>query len=187
VKLDGKRFPDDKRMIEHMEYYQDMLRDAKLAETEPAIKHPSGAEFVGAETCGECHTKAHAKWSQTGHAHAFESLVTGRRGIPRIHDPECLSCHVTGWHPQQVIRYESGYLNQEESAHLLGNQCENCHGPGSRHIELIENGKLAEARKLVRVTLKDAKTFCYDCHDLDNSPRFNFETYWPKIAHPGLD
>lgn len=187
VKLDGERFKDDPRMIEHMKFYQEMLRDSKLAETEPALQHPSGASFVGAEKCGECHTKAFAKWSETGHAYAFDSLREGRRGIPRTFDPECLSCHVTGWHPQQVLRYDSGYINEKLSAHLLGNQCENCHGPGSRHIELVENDDLEAARKLVRVTLKQAQTFCYDCHDLDNSPHFDFEEYWPEVAHPGLD
>lgn len=187
VKLDGKRFKDDPRMIEHMKFYQDMLKDSQLAETEPALQHPSGAKFVGAEKCGECHTKAFEKWSETGHASAFDSLREGRRGIPRLFDPECLSCHVTGWHPQQVLRYDSGYINEKLSAHLLGNQCENCHGPGSKHIELIENDDIEAARKLVKVTLKQARTFCYECHDLDNSPHFVFEEYWPKVAHPGLD
>tara|TARA_R110002072_G_scaffold173600_2_gene328351 strand:+ start:137634 stop:139256 length:1623 start_codon:yes stop_codon:yes gene_type:complete len=187
VKLDGKRFKDDPRMVEHMKFYQDMLKDSQLAETEPVLQHPSGAKFVGAEKCGECHTKAFAKWSETGHASAFDSLREGRRGIPRMFDPECLSCHVTGWHPQQVLRYDSGYINEKLSAHLLGNQCENCHGPGSQHIELIENDDIEAARKLVKVTLKQAQTFCYDCHDLDNSPHFVFEEYWPEVAHPGLD
>ena len=187
VKLDGKRFKDDTRMIEHMKFYQEMLKDSQLAETEPALQHPSGAKYVGAEKCGECHTKAFAKWSETGHASAFDSIREGRRGIPRMFDPECLSCHVTGWHPQQALRYDSGYINEKMSAHLLGNQCENCHGPGSKHIELIENDDIEAARKLVKVTQKQAQTFCYTCHDLDNSPHFVFDEYWPKVAHPGLD
>lgn len=188
VKLDGKRFKNAPKMLDHMRFYQELLKDSKLAETEPTVRHSSGADFVGAEKCGECHTKAFAKWSTTGHAKAFESLRKGRRGIPRLYDPECLACHVAGWHPQEVFRYETGYLNEKASAHLLGNQCENCHGPGSKHIELVESGELIEARKLVRVTKKQAEnSACYSCHDLDNSPHFSFETYWPKIAHPGLD
>ena len=187
VKLDGKRFKDDPRMLAHMKFYQEMLKDSQLAETEPALRHPSGAKYVGAEKCGECHTKAFTKWSETGHASAFDSLRKGRRGIPRMFDPECLSCHVTGWHPQQNLRYDSGYINEKMSAHLLGNQCENCHGPGSKHIELIEDDDIEAARKLVKVTQKQAQTFCYDCHDLDNSPHFVFEEYWPEVAHPGLD
>ena len=27
------------------------------------------------------------------------------------------------------------------------------------------------------------KEACYKCHDLDNSPAFKFEKYWPDIAH----
>jgi hypothetical protein len=25
---------------------------------------------------------------------------------------------------------------------------------------------------------------CLECHDLDNSPQFEFDTYWPQVAHP---
>ncbi|MFB3078839.1 MAG: LPS export ABC transporter periplasmic protein LptC, partial [Lysobacterales bacterium] len=34
-------------------------------------------------------------------------------GITRIFDPECLACHVTGWHPQQVLRYKTGFINDQ--------------------------------------------------------------------------
>ena len=188
VKLDGDRFADPPKMIEHMKYYQSVLKDLKLAETEPAVKHSSGHSFVGAERCGKCHEKAFAKWKTTGHANGFESIRKGRRNIPRNHDPECLACHVTGWHRQEVFRYESGYLNEMTSKHLLGNQCENCHGPGSRHIDLIEAGEEEEAKKLMRVTKVQARDkLCYTCHDLDNSPHFDFDSYWEKVAHPWRD
>ncbi|MBI1310366.1 hypothetical protein GC176_03590 [bacterium] len=188
VRLDGERFKDPPEMLDLMRFYQDMLKDSNLAETEPALPHRSGASFVGSEKCGECHTKAFEKWKETGHAKAFESLRKGRRGIPRIYDPECLACHVTGWDPQEIFRYESGYLNEKSTPQLLGSGCENCHGPGSRHIELVEDEKLDEARKLMRTTLEQAKNSgCYKCHDLDNSPHFDFDSYWKKIAHPGLD
>ena len=107
-------------------------------------------------------------------------------------DPECLSCHVTGWDPQEYIRYRTGFLNKEFAeteeqlslhSRLAGNQCENCHGPGSRHIELIEAGEEDLAKKEVAVTLEEAKSICYRCHDSDNSPEFDFDTYWPKIEH----
>lgn len=188
VQLDGDRFKNSKRMVEHMQFYQDMLKDSKLAETEPALHHPRGDKYVGAEKCGECHTKAFAKWKETGHAKGFESLKTGRLGISRTNDPECLSCHSTGWHPQDVLRYESGYENATKTAHLFGNQCENCHGPGSHHIELIEADKIEEAKKITHLVLAEAeKNVCSNCHDNDNSPKFKFEEYWKKIAHPWRD
>lgn len=189
VKLDGDRFKNDAKMIEHMQFYQDMLKDAKLLETEPAIKHSSGDKFVGAAKCGECHTKALEKWTESKHSHAFESLKTGRLGISRIYDPECICCHTVGWNAPDVLRYEGGYLSESKTSHLKGVQCESCHGPGSKHIELIEQEKKDEANKSVRVTIAEARKrfLCESCHDHDNSPHFDFEKYWPQIAHPGKD
>ena len=196
IELDQERFDNTPKMAEHMQFYQDRLKQEDLAAKELPIDHPRGATFVGAETCGECHTKAYEKWLTTAHAHAYESLIEGRedqiaRGekiISRIYDPECLSCHVTGWHPQEVLRYKSGFVNKQQSPHLLGQQCENCHGPGSGHIELVEMDKLEDAKKVMRVTLAEAKkNTCYKCHDLDNSPNFEFDSYWEKIKHPWRD
>jgi hypothetical protein len=28
---------------------------------------------------------------------------------------------------------------------------------------------------------------CMQCHDIDNSPDFDFKTYWPQVAHEGKD
>lgn len=202
VTLDEKRFTDQKVMVEHMRDYQERLKDEKLAYKELPIAHPTGAKFVGAEACGDCHSKAFKVWEKTAHAKAFESLKHPRKGMPdhkitRIYDPECLSCHVNGWNPQNVLRYKSGFINKEfaqgvqekERFQLMqGQQCEGCHGPGSRHIQLINDDQIEKAAKEVRVTLKMAKEkICAECHDLDNSPKFEFESYWKKVKHKGLD
>jgi hypothetical protein len=88
------------------------------------------------------------------------AVLSGLHGIERFRDPECLACHVTGWNPRDYVRFEGGFLNAEFAASpsergleklLAGNQCENCHGPGSQHVELIESGgDVAEAAKSVR-------------------------------------
>ncbi|NOX55966.1 MAG: hypothetical protein GXP27_16290 [Planctomycetes bacterium] len=195
VALDDQRFQDSPRMRQYMRLYQEQLRDLKLAETEAqklAVQPPGGAKFVGAERCGECHTQAFEVWESTPHSHAFESLIHGREGetdpIPRIYDPECLACHVVGWKPQDVVPYRGGYVSQEKTPHLKNVQCENCHGPGSRHIQLAEEENLKAARREMRVTLETARQkLCYGCHDLDNSPGFDFDEYWPEIEHKGLD
>ena len=100
----------------------------------------------------------------TRHERAFESLVkTGDQ-----FDPECVQCHVTGWGETK------GYLGPERTPQLLHVTCEACHGPGGAHVETQEttpNGKLGP-------------TSCIRCHDPDNSPRFSFEKYWPKMKHP---
>ena len=59
-----------------------------------------------------------------GHTPMLASLAVGemwyRKGqektwISRIYDPECLSCHVTGWEPQNVLRYHSGYIDRQST------------------------------------------------------------------------
>ena len=107
----------------------------------------------------------------------------------RIHDPECICCHTAGWDPQEVLRYESGYVNAEQSAHLKGVHCENCHGPAGRHVELEESIDATEAdvaaeREQMHISAEWAKTeLCIKCHDHENSPDFDFDTYWPQIEH----
>ena len=196
IKLTEDRFQESQKMVEHMRLYQDLLKESALAESEPPIKHFSGAKFVGTKVCAECHTKAFAVWEKSGHAHAYDSLIKGRpelkdRWVSRIYDPECLSCHVTGWHAQDVLRYTSGFESKAKTPHLLHNGCENCHGPGSRHIQLIDAGDKVAANKEVRVTLAEAKkSLCVTCHDLDNDPKITsatFDAKWEKIKHVGRD
>lgn len=201
VSLEREDFDETPAMIKFMERYQERLKDEKIV-LEDAISapHPSGATFVGAQTCAECHESAFEIWEGTPHAHALDSLdPTHKRegferlnGIKRMHDPECLSCHVTGWNPQEYIRYRSGFLNKEFAADasqmtlhqlLAGSQCENCHGPGSQHIAAVDAGR-EDAGKYMRVTLEQAREgMCEKCHDADNSPKFEFDEYWDRVKH----
>ena len=201
VDLDKDRYPGAARMTELMKLYQEQLASLDLAVNEPAISHPTGATFTGAEACGKCHTKALAKWKTTKHAHAFESLATGRKGeeatwISRTKDPECLACHVVGWEPQDILRFEGGFRDETSTPHLKGQQCENCHGPGSVHAQEEETWvktnqitpALIAARKAMHLDQKTAEEkVCHQCHDLDNSPKFQFTKYWQDVAHPGRD
>ena len=194
--LDG-RFPDSKEMLGLMASYQQQLEAMGLEGL--AVKpqpHPSGRRYVGSAACADCHADEYEIWEGTPHAHATDSLVhPGERSeIPRHHDPECLSCHVTGWNPQEYYPYQSGYLALKKTAHLTQVGCENCHGPGSRHVgaELGEIDGLTEAqqekyREEMVLTLKDARQTCLRCHDLDNSPDFHadgaFERFWEQVSH----
>jgi hypothetical protein len=202
VPLDA-RWSDSAAMLQLLADYQEQLKELGLdgLGLRP-LPHPSGRQFVGSQTCGECHSKAYAIWSQTPHAHATESLVhppNSRGQIARHFDPECLSCHVTGWNPQQYYPYASGYLSLEATPHLVASGCENCHGPGSAHVA-AENGEGNPAEELVlklrremRLPLADgvAERRCLECHDEDNSPDFHragaFEAYWKKVEHWGKD
>jgi hypothetical protein len=206
IQLDKDRFKNDPGMRDLMKHYQQQLEDEEIATSdELLLTHPSGHTFVGAEKCAGCHSKAFDKWKETGHAVAFTTLKEGpwkpERAsekvdwIPRQFDPECLACHVAGWHPEQMLRYSSGYLSEKASAQLLGQQCENCHGPGSLHVTREEANasldELLDGRRTVRRTLEEArKSMCIECHDSDNSPKFTperFSEFWEQVKHPGKD
>lgn len=199
VPLDA-RYADSPEMLRLLAAYQDQLQEAGLEGLGlRQLAHPSGRSFTGSEKCGECHTKAMAKWLETGHGKATETLVhpEERSEVPRHYDPECLSCHVTGWEPQKMFPYKSGYLGLKETPHLTASGCENCHGPGSAHVA-AESGEgapsaslVAQLRKEMQLPLAQAQQKCIECHDHDNSPEFHhdkaFDEYWKRIEHPGKD
>ncbi len=194
VPLDAS-YPDSSEVLAMFKQYQEELERSGLAGLgiQPEA-HASGYQFVGSQACADCHQEAYDVWEQSGHAHATQSLVAphGRADIPRQFDPECLSCHTTGWQPQKFIPYESGFTSLADTLRLQGNGCENCHGPGSEHVRLESDSDsteeaLSKLRQFVQIKKADAQTSCLECHDPDNSPDFHhdgaFEEYWEKISH----
>jgi hypothetical protein len=184
------RFKDSAEMDELMVNYQEQLKELGWAGLglRPA-NHPRG-KFIGSKACAECHQDAFDVWEGTTHAHATETLTKVKP--PRQFDPECVSCHVTGWNPQEFFPYVSGYESLKTTPLLAGNGCENCHGPAAEHVA-AENGgdeeqqiRFREALKLSLADKDDEESIrrsCMECHDIDNSPDFNFKEYWPKVAH----
>lgn len=163
--------------------YRETLKSMKIVEDFPRhafVNGAPGAKFVGAENCKGCHPKTYEKWESSKHALSFESLVNDPKPNT-IYDAECISCHTVGF------EYTTGYVSEEKTPLLLGNQCENCHGPGSKHSADPTN---ADYLKFVSVTKEtaDRNGQCTHCHDEDNSPGFtDFTIWWDKIKHDGLD
>jgi hypothetical protein len=165
-------FPRDPAVAEIEKQYD---VDVGLINLAWAEKHgvacpPATAEkpgFVGSEVCSACHPTAAAAWKSTKHVKAYEALVN----VGKQHHLDCVSCHVLGWQqPQGVCR-----IDQTENRREVG--CESCHGPGSLHLA---NPKA----KGVMALPKDA-TVCVSCHDKENSPQFEFDSYVSKIVVPG--
>ena len=147
------------------------------------MPHPRKAllgEFVGAEKCGTCHEAEYDAWKKTGHARATQTLV--KLDPPRQFDPECLACHVTGWHAQSCFPYESGYLGLQATPKLIGVGCENCHGPGGAHAaaEIGANkARQEEQQAAIRLTQADAKRLvCVRCHDANDTTRAVVDGDW---------
>jgi len=120
--------------------------------------------YKGSAYCVNCHVKQGEVWSKSKHAHAFASLEKESRQ----YDPDCVVCHTQGFK-------KGGFLSKELSSGLENVGCENCHG-----LVAENHGVDPEYKKnRVRVT---AKT-CQTCHRGNHSPKFNFDTYFPKIKH----
>jgi hypothetical protein len=195
VPLDS-RFADSREMLQLLASYQGQLETLgwEGLALRP-IPDPTGRKYAGSESCEECHSYEYEKWEGSKHAHALESLVNpGERSeVPRHFDPECVSCHVVGWNPQQHYPYATGYWSREKTPKLEHVGCETCHGPGAEHVA-AEQGKaqlttaeLDALRVAVRLPLEQAERKCMECHDLDNSPEFHkdgaFQKFWADVEH----
>lgn len=206
VPLDA-RFSDSEEMKTVFLDYQVELGRKSLAELRISPKpHPSRRQYRGSESCQDCHEYAYEIWKD-GHEGPDNPAGVGphyratldltdpseRVWVTREKDPECLSCHVTGWNPQGYFPYETGFTKIED-VELHGNGCENCHGPGSQHVDAENEDieateeQIEQYRQDMVVSLETArKELCFNCHDLDNSPDFHhdgaFDEYWKKIEH----
>jgi calcineurin-like phosphoesterase/nitrate/TMAO reductase-like tetraheme cytochrome c subunit len=208
------RFPDAPEIHKMQEQYLHNLKrlwpqEAKASWGDLGLKmtpHPTNRKFAGTESCKDCHTNAFEVYENTPHAHAWETLAS-RTDPPRQFDPECISCHVTGWHPQKYFPFESGFVSSTVTPALENNGCENCHGPAAMHVAAEKGDIKADDKELERLRAdlrlkvvknegnKDGQEFekgkvvqlCMQCHDSDNSPDFDFQKYWPKVKHEGKD
>ena len=130
-----------------------------------------GAEYVGEAKCKKCHFKEHRSWKKSEtykHASAWETLKPALKSADQkdSHGKLCVSCHVTGYGKP------GGFVDEATSGHLLGVQCEACHGPGSKHVEAGEKLKAAKRKKFnegeKRYISRDI-TSCAGCHNPHHS------------------
>lgn len=198
------RWVDSPAMYERLVEYQAELEQLgwQGLGLRPA-PHPTERDFAGSGACADCHTSAWEVFEKTPHYHTTETLVALQPA--RHFDAECIACHAVGWEPQKYFPFASGWKSYQESPEKHGQGCENCHGPAARHTA-VENGDIFvdEAEEIALrealhlevgenegnqpgQQLGDAVNNCLECHDLDNSPDFDFQKYWPEVAHEGMD
>jgi len=122
--------------------------------------------FAGSDACQSCHASIYDHWQRTKHASAMKTLET--EGHDR--DPDCVSCHAVG------TGAADGYMTRLQSKAFGHVGCESCHGPSAAHV------KLPSEKTPFRAT-----DSCLSCHTRQNSPNFNFLTYWKKIQHPPVE
>ncbi len=126
--------------------------------------------YVGAKACEACHAKAHAGWSATGHAKAFDALKNASSG-DKSKDPNCVGCHVVGYG-------QGGFVDEQTTPGLAGVQCESCHGPGSEHI------KTGDKTKILAFPNNVSALVCGRCHKTSHSPQLQD---WDKSLHREIE
>lgn len=172
-------WPESDSLKDLVERYRERTRTSEppLATSYAGLALPdAGQLYSGSGSCAPCHPKAFEIWKASGHGHAMETLE--EKGA--MHAPDCVRCHVVGF------GFVSGYFDprlaeaglQERLTDLRGVGCEECHGPGLRHV-------LAPRRNHLVTHPRTSPKSCTRCHDTENSPRFlvEEEAYWKKIAH----
>lgn len=156
--------PRDEEALEYMQDYYVELR--KLVNEEsllasPEASTPEGRDYAGSAGCAACHPGPYEQWSGTGHARAYETL----KAVGRWFDPECVSCHVTGY------GYRGGFASEEKTPNRAAVGCESCHGPGAGHP--------AEVTLFTPVT----EDRCLKCHTEQTSPGFAYDEYLKLVVH----
>jgi len=187
------RYKSSPDIVALMESYQNRLKEEGLeglgVRPMPNSRIELLGKYVGSAKCESCHEESYRVWRKSGHSKAYETLV--KASPPRNYDPECISCHVIGWHPTEYRPYVGGFMSKENTPELINVGCESCHGPGEAHCAAENPGSKAgkalqeKLQKAMVVTKEDSEKrfLCVSCHDLDNSPDFDFPTYWPKVEH----
>jgi mono/diheme cytochrome c family protein len=162
-----QRYPQDEAMARLEAAANTRINDyyRKQAEEEgavDAVQAPAAKRYVGSGACQSCHAQADRVWRESGHHHAMQTLVDAGQE----YNPLCVKCHVTGFEAA------NGFRNLTATPALANVQCEACHGPGAGHLEnpSAPYGAMGQAD-------------CQTCHTADNSPEFDFSSYWERVKH----
>lgn len=140
--------------------YLDRVEQEKLIEMVPKS---TDAAYAGTEACRSCHEREYQIWEKSKHALAFETLEADNHDS----DPDCVGCHVVG------IESSNGFIAKEKTPQFKDVGCESCHGPAENHVKRPNEVRLPTVEALD----------CLKCHNLANSPNFDFAKYWEKIKH----
>lgn len=162
-----KSVPDDPRLQSWYAEYTARIKE-NYAQMAALRKAQAGGEtpYAGEEPCQYCHQDAYAVWSKSRHAKAFGAL----EDVNKSFDPNCLQCHTVGFNKP------GGFIDMDVTASLTNVQCESCHGAAREHV------KSGGTKPVANAAWRPVE-MCAQCHTQPHSPSFNFDKYWPHIAH----
>ena len=136
------------------------------AEKRAKTSDPHKPHYASSGACVNCHSGEFARWTLTGHARAWRSLVERQA----TDNPECVGCHSTAYGEAGGL----GKLSTTNIRKFKGVQCEMCHGPMGGH----PSNPQAQPEAVTKAT-------CIGCHDEANSPDFSFSKYLAQASCQG--
>jgi hypothetical protein len=164
----GPGLADDPGQRENLRVYLAELarHDFAADETGLAPMLPAGLpknyRLAGDGACKMCHARDCKLWQASKHAEAWQTLVRHGAHV----DPACQQCHTTGY------GLPGGFESMARTPGAVSVRCEGCHGPCLAHVQQPTSR-----------TPFVAADQCTRCHDPENSPRFVYKDYWPRIRH----
>ncbi len=151
-------------------YYQHVNQYNKkaFADLKPPSVPEGEAGYVGGQVCATCHVEEDAFWKTTRHANAYKTLSSDHKEF----NLDCVSCHVTGYE-------KPGGSTVTHVEKLKNVQCEQCHGPGSLHIQ-----DPTAKSSIVAMPAKDlCASKCHHAPHVGND--WKVEKAWPHILGKG--
>jgi len=156
--IDGDMAAYYKRVNEH--------NRAAFADRLPPAAAPDQPSFVGIDVCTNCHAGARQVWNGTSHAHAYATLSSQFKQF----NLDCVGCHVTGYE-------KPGGSSVAHVDKLENVQCEDCHGPGSMHVQ--------NPTDRTRIVANPAPSVCISCHHPPHVEAFDVAVAMRGILGPG--
>lgn len=122
-------------------------------------------------TCGNCHVGHQARWKQTKHAMAHQTL----KDLNTAPTATCWGCHTVN-ERGNALTTAAGWNVKSDSAYQ-DVQCEACHGPGTEHVQ---NPEIKSKTPLARVSMTVDGASCAACHSGSHHP---FADEWKTSGH----
>lgn len=169
VGLDAS-YADDPDMAPFVKAYRDQqVENSRIALAPQTSKTRI---WAGSAACAACHQQEYDQWRSTKHAHAMETLEQTDNGQPALRS-DCVKCHTV------AFDQPDGYTIAQPRWELRGVGCESCHGGAAAHVLARTNGTPDPTHLVV----KPSKERCTTCHNPDNSPHFDYDTYLARVSH----
>ncbi len=146
----------------YAQYERELVKDYRERARRAKENRAEGG-YAGDAVCEVCHAKQKARWLQTDHGHAFQSLTK----VSKQFDANCIGCHVVGFGKP------GGFYSAQAKPDLRNVGCEACHGPAKDHQ------RHGGTKPLEPVT----NAVCRKCHNAEHSPTFDPDAYRARIIH----